>query len=83
MFHDHHDTLAGPHFDAALFAPNGSLARFHKGGGKSAPKPPKPNKKLEQMQMKLMKAQLRQAGQKIEMPKLARVGWSEARGSWG
>ncbi len=70
MFHDHHDTLAGPHFDAGLLAANGSLARLHKGGGGSAPKPPKANKKLEQMQMKLMKAQLRQAGQHIQMPNI-------------
>lgn len=34
-------------------------------------KPPRVNKKAEQMQMKLMQAQLRQAGQKIEMPHMA------------
>src|SRR4051812_5227159 len=67
MFHDHQDTLNGPHFDAGLIAPGGQLARLHKGGGA---KPPKVNKKLEQMQLQLMQAQLRQAGQKIEMPQI-------------
>ena len=40
------------------------MIRLHKGGGGA----PKSNKKLEALQMKLMQAQLRQAGQKIEMP---------------
>lgn len=66
MHHDHQDSLEGPHFDAGLFAVHGALTRLHKGGG--APKPPPVNKKLEQMQMKLLQAQLRQAGRKIEMP---------------
>ena len=65
MFHDHQDALNGPHFDAGLISASGGLTRLHKGG---APKPPKPNKQLEQMQLKLMKAQMRQAGRKIEMP---------------
>ena len=68
MFHDHHDTLDGPHFDAGLTAAGGRLARLHKGGGGA--KPPPINKKLEQMQMKLLQAQLRQAGKKIEMPNI-------------
>jgi hypothetical protein len=69
MHHDHQDTLDGPHFDAGLISAHGGLARLHKGGGGS-PKPPPVNKKLEQMQMKLMQAQLRQAGRKIEMPNI-------------
>lgn len=68
MFHDHQDTLDGPHFDAELTTLDGRLARLHKGGG--GPQPPKVNKKLEQMQLKLMQAQLRQAGRKIEMPRV-------------
>lgn len=64
MFHDHQDTLDGPHCDAGLISANGSLVRLHKGGGG----PPKTNKKMERLQMKLMQAQLRQAGQKIKMP---------------
>ncbi len=67
MFHDHQDTLEGPHFDAGLISVHGGLARLHKGG---APKPPKPNRELERMQMKLLRAQLRQAGRKIEMPQI-------------
>jgi hypothetical protein len=66
MYHDHHETLDGPHFDAGWLAPNGRPARLHKGG--RGAQPPKVNKKMEQMQMKLLQAQLRQAGQKIEMP---------------
>jgi hypothetical protein len=68
MHHDHEDTLDGPHFDAGLISAHGGLARLHKGGGGGSAKPPTVNKKLEQMQMKLMQAQLRQAGKKIEMP---------------
>jgi hypothetical protein len=52
----------GPHIDACPGAFGASPVLF-KGGGA-----PKPNKKMEAMQMKLMQAQLRQSGQKIEMP---------------
>lgn len=68
MHHDHQDALEGPHFDAAMVSACGRLLRLHKGGG--APKPPPVNKKLEQMQLKLLQAQLRQAGKKIEMPRI-------------
>jgi hypothetical protein len=38
---------------------------YYKGG---SPAPPKPNKELERMQLQLMKAQLKQASQKIHYP---------------
>lgn len=33
MFHDHQDSMGGPHFEAGLVGANGSLVRLHKGGG--------------------------------------------------
>jgi hypothetical protein len=68
MFHDHQDTLQGPHFEAGLISASGGLARLHKGGGGGKPKLPKTDRKLEQMQMKLLKAQLKQAGRGIHIP---------------
>lgn len=62
----HTDTLDGPCIHAHPAPWRGASPILGKGGASV----PKQNKKLEQMQLKLMQAQLRQAGQKIEMPSI-------------
>jgi hypothetical protein len=55
--HDHQDLIGGPHFDRTLIAPNGCMARLHKGGG-APPQPTKAEKerqrKNEEMMLKMM-----------------------------
>lgn len=57
---------SGPAFEPDLFMIPGRLGRFCKGGGA-----PKSNKKMEALQEQLIKSQLKQAGQQIQMPEIA------------